>query len=180
MSHFFVSIDKGQKNIISQKIVKIDSDTNTFREMYDAITKDLFFVENVYVYVGKIDNKWFYVEEGLNDELSLMSELELKYIRFIIQPEEDTGESITRSRETQQNQTNIFNTMMERAREPYFPMLKREDTRRDLLYNDIIALLKKKQKNGWSGADSESFAKKFMERLVALLWYIDPHREKLI
>src|ERR1043166_6251852 len=100
MSHFFVSIDKGQKNIISPKIVKIDSDTNTFREVYDAITKDLFSVENVYVYVGKIDNKWFYVEEGLNDELSLMSELELKYIRFVIQPEEDTG--VTRSRETQQ------------------------------------------------------------------------------
>ncbi|PKK57548.1 hypothetical protein RhiirC2_797827 [Rhizophagus irregularis] len=66
----------------------------------------------------KIDNKWIYVEERLYDELSLILELELKHIRFIIQPEEDNGE--------------------------------------------------------------KSFANKFVERLVVLLWYIDPHREKLI
>ncbi|CAG8546439.1 12270_t:CDS:1, partial [Rhizophagus irregularis] len=45
----------------------------------------------------KIDNKWIYVEEKLYDELSLMLELELKHIRFIIQPEEDNGESSSRN-----------------------------------------------------------------------------------
>jgi len=40
--------------------------------------------------------------------------------------------------------------------------------------------LRKKQENGWGGVNSELFAKKFVERLVSLLWYIDPHREKLI
>jgi hypothetical protein len=73
--------------------------------------------------VGKIDNKWIYVEEGLYDEISLMSELELKHIRFVIQPEEDNGESSSRNQEIQQNQTNIFDTMMKRARH----MQKRED-----------------------------------------------------
>ncbi|PKK56878.1 hypothetical protein RhiirC2_799123 [Rhizophagus irregularis] len=71
---FFVSVDKCQKNIISQKIVRIDSNTNTFKEVYDAITKDLFSTRNVHVYVGKIDNKWIYIEEGLYDELSLMNQ----------------------------------------------------------------------------------------------------------
>ncbi len=40
--------------------------------------------------------------------------------------------------------------------------------------------MRKKQENGWGGVNSELFAKKFVERLVSLLWYIDPHREKLI
>ncbi|PKC10941.1 hypothetical protein RhiirA5_397792 [Rhizophagus irregularis] len=107
-------------------------------------------------------------------------QLELKHIRFIIQPEEDNGESSSRNQVVQQNKINIFDTMMERARQPYFSMQKREDIRCDILYNDVITLLRNKQKNGWSGVNSESFANKFVERLVALLWYIDPHREKLI
>ncbi|CAG8701912.1 hypothetical protein GLOIN_2v1768792 [Rhizophagus irregularis DAOM 181602=DAOM 197198] len=81
----------------------------------------------LHVYVGKIDNKWIYVEEGLYDELSLMLELESKHIRFIIQPEEDNGESSSRNQVVQQNKINIFDTMMERARQPYFSMQKRED-----------------------------------------------------
>ena len=43
MPHFFVSIDEGQKNIINQKIVKVDSNTTTFNKIYEAITKDLFY-----------------------------------------------------------------------------------------------------------------------------------------
>ncbi|CAG8539089.1 22726_t:CDS:2 [Rhizophagus irregularis] len=103
--------------------------------MYDAIKKDLFFTRNVRVYVGKIDNKW--------------------------RRREDNGKSNSRNQVIQQNKTNIFDNMMERARQPYFSMQKREDTRCDILYND-------------------SLANKFVERLVALLWYIDPHRNKLI
>jgi len=57
MPHFFVSVDEGQKNIIAQKIVKVDSNTTIFNEIYEAITKDLFYRQNVHVYVGKIDNK---------------------------------------------------------------------------------------------------------------------------
>uniref|UniRef100_U9TRZ8 Uncharacterized protein n=1 Tax=Rhizophagus irregularis (strain DAOM 181602 / DAOM 197198 / MUCL 43194) TaxID=747089 RepID=U9TRZ8_RHIID len=60
-----------KKNIISQKIVKIDSNTDTFKELYDVITKDLVSItRSVHVYyVGEINNKWIYVEEGLYDEM---------------------------------------------------------------------------------------------------------------
>jgi len=87
-----------------------------------------------------------------------MLELELKYIRFIIKPEENIGESSSISQGNQQNQTNVFQRMMEKAHQPYFPMLKKEDTRHDLLYNDVVSLLKRKQ-NGWRSKDSKSFAK---------------------
>ncbi|PKY33751.1 hypothetical protein RhiirB3_395051, partial [Rhizophagus irregularis] len=180
MPHFFVNINEDQKNIIEQKIVKVDSDTTTFNEIYEAIAKDMFYRRNIQVYIGKIDNKWVFVEEGLRDELSLMLELELKHIKFIVQPKEHIGETGFTDQSIQWNELNIFNRMMERVHQPYFPMLKRVDTRYDFLYNDVIALLKKEQRNGWRGTESESFAKKFVERLVALFWYIDPHRENFI
>ncbi|GBC42583.2 hypothetical protein GLOIN_2v1768792 [Rhizophagus irregularis DAOM 181602=DAOM 197198] len=75
------NVDEGKKNIINQKIVKSDSNTGTFKELYDVITKDLY---EVFI--------------------------------FVIQPEEDNGESSSRNQEIQQNQTNIFDTMMKRAR----------------------------------------------------------------
>ncbi|CAG8759393.1 10233_t:CDS:1, partial [Rhizophagus irregularis] len=114
-----------QKNIIEQKIVKVDSDTTTFNEIYEAIAKDMFYRRNIQVYIGKIDNKWVFVEEGLRDELSLMLELELKYIKFIVQPKEHIGETGFTDQSIQWNELNIFNRMMERVHQPYFPMLKR-------------------------------------------------------
>lgn len=84
MPHYFVSVNEGQKNIIEQKIVKVDSDITTFNEVYEAVAKDMFYGRNVQVYVGNIDKKWVCVEEGLHDELSLMLELELKHIKFIV------------------------------------------------------------------------------------------------
>jgi len=98
-----------------------------------------------------------------------MSELGLKYIRFIVQTEEPDDPP----QPTQPAGQTAFDIMMEYVRQPYFPPIKREDTQKDVLYNDIIALLKKKQRGGWS-ENQESFAKIFVNRLVALLWYINP------
>ncbi|PKK69764.1 hypothetical protein RhiirC2_780592 [Rhizophagus irregularis] len=81
MPHFFVSVDEGKKNIINQKIVKSDSNTGTFKELYDVITKDLY---EVFI--------------------------------FVIQPEEDNGESSSRNQEIQQNQTNIFESYAKKRR----------------------------------------------------------------
>jgi hypothetical protein len=109
----------------------------------------------------------------LYDDISLMSELELKYIRFIIYTEENNV-----VQQNQQFERNAFDIMMEHSHKPYFPSIKREDTRRDVLYNDVIALLKENQKNGWR-VDQEKIAKIFIKQLVDLLWYIDPHHDTL-
>ncbi|PKY35439.1 hypothetical protein RhiirB3_456242 [Rhizophagus irregularis] len=121
MVHFFVSVDEGQKNIISQQVIKIVEEICTFSEIYEAITEGVFGVCNVRVYVGKEDGKWNNLREGLYDDISLMSELELK-----------------------------------------------EDTQREVLYNDVIALLKENQKNGWR-VDQKKIAKIFIKQLVDLL-----------
>ncbi|CAB4399975.1 unnamed protein product [Rhizophagus irregularis] len=102
-----------------------------------------------------------------------MSELELKYIRFIVHTEENNI-----VQQNQQFERNAFDIMMEHSHKPYFPSIKREDTQRDVLYNDVIALLKENQKNGWR-VDQEKIAKIFIKQLVDLLWYIDLHHDTL-
>ena len=84
MIHFFVSVNEGQKNIISQQIIKVAEGIYIFDEIYKATTKDIFNNWNVKVYIRKGDSKWNYLKEELYDEISLMSELRLKYIRFIV------------------------------------------------------------------------------------------------
>ncbi|CAB4496012.1 unnamed protein product [Rhizophagus irregularis] len=128
MVHFFVSVDEGQKNIISQQVIKIVEEICTFSEIYEAITEGVFGVCNVRVYVGKEDGKWNNLREGLYDDISLMSELELKYIRFIVHTEENNI-----VQQNQQFERNAFDIMMEHSHKPYFPSIKREDTQRDQL-----------------------------------------------
>ncbi len=112
MIHFFVSINERQKNTISQQIIKVTEDACIFGEIYEATTEGIFGNRDVKVYVGKGDDKWNYLKEGLYDEISLMSELGLKYIRFIIQTEEpdDPPQPIQPAGQT------AFDVMMEHAR----------------------------------------------------------------
>ena len=88
MVHFFVSVNEGQKNIFGQQIIKVTEDTYTFYEIYDAVTEGIFGERDVKVYVSKRDNKWNFFREGLRNNLSLISKLKLKYIRFVVQTEE--------------------------------------------------------------------------------------------
>ncbi|RIA90741.1 hypothetical protein C1645_737633 [Glomus cerebriforme] len=88
MAHFFVSINKGQKNIIGQQIIKVTKNIHIFNKIYEAVTEGVFGERDVKVYVGKGHDKWNYLREELHDNISLMSELELKYIRFVLQTEE--------------------------------------------------------------------------------------------
>jgi hypothetical protein len=124
MVHFFVSVNEEQKNIIGQQIIKVAEDTCTFHEIYGAITEGIFGERDVKVYVSKGDDKWNFLREGLRDDLSLMSELKLKYIRFVVQTEERN----TMQRESQQFERNAFDIMIEYSRKPYFLLTKREDT----------------------------------------------------
>ena len=71
--------------------------------------------------MGNTGKRWVCVEEGLHEKLSLMLELELKHIKFIVQSEEHTGET---SFTDQQNEPNVFNRMMERARQTLLSYVK--------------------------------------------------------
>jgi len=57
MIHFFVSINKGKKNIISQQIIKVAEGICIFGEIYEATTEGIFGNRDVKVYIGKGDSK---------------------------------------------------------------------------------------------------------------------------
>jgi len=57
MIHFFVSINEGKKNIISQQIIKITKDAYIFGEIYEATTEGIFDNWDVKVYIEKGDGK---------------------------------------------------------------------------------------------------------------------------
>ena len=66
---------------------------------------------------------------------------------------------------------------MENANKLALPAIKKEETWHDLLYNNVIKLLKQ-EKVGWTGGLHKTVGKKFVEWLVVSIWYIDPHLQK--
>ena len=62
-----------------------------------------------------------------------MSELELKYIRFVVQTERNAVQ-----RKTQQLERNEFDIMIEHSHKPYFPSTKIENTQWDILYYSTV------------------------------------------
>ncbi|CAI2198061.1 4296_t:CDS:2, partial [Funneliformis geosporum] len=84
-------VNEGQKNIISQQIIKVAENACIFSKIYEATSKE----------------------------------------------PDDPPQSTQLAGQT------AFDIMMEQTRQPYFPTIKKEDTQKDVLYNDIIALLKK-------------------------------------
>ena len=67
---------------------------------------------------------------------------------------------------------------METSKTRKLPKKRNSITRHDLLYNDLIKLLEVKSL-GWYGESCESIGSNFIKALTDLLWYIDPHHEKL-
>jgi hypothetical protein len=51
-------------------------------------------------------------------------------------------------------------------------------SKKDKLYNDLINVLEQLSL-GWINVSHESIGNNFINRLTDLLWYIDPHHEKL-
>ncbi|GBB87231.1 hypothetical protein RclHR1_13680004 [Rhizophagus clarus] len=68
--------------------------------------------------------------------------------------------------------------IMKASRIPRLPKERNFVTRYDLLYNDLVKLLKV-ESLGWYGEHYESSGSGFIKALADLLWYVDPHHEKL-
>ncbi|CAG8744019.1 10655_t:CDS:2, partial [Dentiscutata erythropus] len=155
MGFFVVCVVRETKTIIPDKVVKVlQTETSQFYEIFDTATNDQFEDCVVRVFLRKPPENWVYVEEGL----------------------EDIAE--TSIQESHQN-SNAFELLMKNSQNIHLPELKKENTHRDLLYNDIIRLFQNKEV-GWKNAKHNTIGKGFIERLTAALWYIDPHRTKFI
>ena len=93
-------------------------------------------------------------------------------VKFTLKEQENS------EKRSRQNVINGLSKIMETSKIPKLPKERNFVTRRDLLYNDLVKLLKD-ESLGWYGECYESIGSGFIKALADLLWYIDPHHEKL-
>jgi len=115
---------------------------------------------------------WTNVRYGLSANLNLCEKFQPCHIKFTLKEQENS------EKRNRQNVTNGLSKIMETSRIPKLPKERNFVTRHDLLYNDLVKLLKDKSL-GWYGEYYESIGSRFIKALTDLLWYIDPHHEKL-
>ncbi|CAG8605100.1 7312_t:CDS:1, partial [Scutellospora calospora] len=169
MGFFVVCILRGTKTIIPDKVVNVLLTEHTlFNNVFNATTNDQFEDCIVRVFLRKPPEKWVYVEERLQGDVSMLFELNFTHIKFVL----DVAE--TSIQKSSHQGPNAFDLLMKNSQNTQLPELKKENTRRDLLYNDIICLLQNKEVR-WKNAMHNTIGKSFIEHLTAALWYIDPH-----
>jgi len=149
MPHFVVHDVEERKVLISSRIVKDTSlfskmQTLTFNDLFENLVQPEFWLRDVHIFVGKGDSKWNFVQDGLQDELSLLTMLGFTHIKFVIQP--DISQRFNNIQNTNKiSETNAFTILMENTNKLALPAIKKEKTRHDLLYNDVIKLLKQEK-----------------------------------
>src|SRR6266498_3975963 len=144
MPYFVVYVEEEHKVLISSKVVKDSSflskkQISTFNDLFENLVQSEFWLHEVYVFVENGDSKWNFVQAGLQDELSLLITLGFTHIKFVIQLE-DISQRLQNTNKI--SKTNAFIILMENANKLALPAIKKEENRRDLLYNDIIRLFK--------------------------------------
>uniref|UniRef100_U9T4T2 Uncharacterized protein n=1 Tax=Rhizophagus irregularis (strain DAOM 181602 / DAOM 197198 / MUCL 43194) TaxID=747089 RepID=U9T4T2_RHIID len=170
MGFFVVCVLKEAKTVISDKVVKVSpTDSFQFHDIFNAATNEQFESYGVQVFLRKPPEKWVYVEEGLEGDISMLFELKFTHIKFVLEATEASVQ--------EPQGPNAFDLLMRNSQLVCLPEQRKEDTRRDLLYNDIIKLLQSKEV-GWKSGTHSTLGKSFVERLTAALWYIDPHCTK--
>ncbi|CAB5393085.1 unnamed protein product [Rhizophagus irregularis] len=173
MLYLIVTVNEGIHSVLPEQIVTI-AENKQFSELYEAFTSGQFNNQGVKVYVrqNKVD-KWVEVSDGLSGDLTIMKVLGYNHVKFTL-----LVEPVAEDIEPPINFPDAFDIMMRNARQPKLPQKRTEHTRHDLLYNEIIDLLRN-QKAGWKGGIHQTLGKEFIERIVNVLWYIDPYLELL-
>ena len=170
-----VSVEEDTKTLIGPKIPNIN-DCITIEDIYKKVTLNIYDQREVEVY-GQVDakSKWILIEEYFDDDLKIITSLKFTEIKFKILPQLPVQQSPVQQ---QISQINPLNIIMQTAQQPQLSQLRRpENTRLDMLYNEIIMLFQKKNA-GWKEGLHNNIGKIFIEQLTQTLWYIDPHLHK--
>ena len=172
MLYLIVTVTEGIKCVLPERIITITENTQ-FSELYEIFTSGQFNNQGVRVYVrqNKAD-KWVEVSDGLNSDVKIMEVLGYNHVNFSLLIE------TIRNVDPPTSFPDAFDVMMRNARQLKLPQHCTEHTRRDLLYNEIIDLLRN-QKVGWKGGIHQTLGKEFVTRVANALWYIDPYLKLL-
>ncbi|CAG8562426.1 5820_t:CDS:2 [Funneliformis caledonium] len=88
MPHFVIQVEEERKVLISFRIVKdtslsLEKQTLTFNDFFKNLIQPVFRFREVHVFVGKGDSKWNFVQDDLQNELSLLITLGFTHINGV-------------------------------------------------------------------------------------------------
>jgi len=156
---------------LSEDAVELEP-TQTFNDLlFEVLGYDIFDQPVVVQFYNELTKNWAGVKYGLSASLSLCEKFQPCQVKFILKEQEILEKS------GEQN-INGLDKIMETNRICRLPKERNFVTRHDLLYNDLIKLLEV-ESLGWREEHYESIGSGFIKALTDLLWYIDPHHEKL-
>ncbi|UZO23562.1 uncharacterized protein OCT59_015896 [Rhizophagus irregularis] len=168
---FIVAVYKETK-LLNEDAVEMES-TETFSDLlFEVLGYDIFDQPIVVQFYNELTKNWTNVKYGLSANLNLCEKFQPCQVKFTLKEQESL------EKRNRQNGINGLSKIMETNRIPKLPKERNFVTRHDLLYNDLIKLLKD-ELLGWYGGSYESIGSGFIKALTDLLWYIDPHHEKL-
>ncbi|CAG8502059.1 8838_t:CDS:2, partial [Racocetra persica] len=117
----------------------IDTESPRFYNIFSVTTNDQFEDCIVQVFLRKPPENWVYIEEGLEGDILMLFELNFTHIKFVLEAVE------TSVQESFCQNLNAFDLLMKNSQNIHLPELKKENTCRDLLYNNIIRLFQNKE-----------------------------------
>jgi hypothetical protein len=168
---FIVAVYKETK-LLSEDAIEMES-SQTFDDLlFEALGYDIFDQPVIVQFYNELTKNWTNIKYGLNVSLSLCEKFQPCQVKFTLKVQENLPVEESRQK------TNALNKLMETSKICKLPKERNFITRYDLLYNDLIKLLEA-ESLGWNSGSYESIGSGFVKALADLLWYIDPHHEKL-
>jgi len=122
-------------------------------------------------FFNTLTNHWAGIRD-LNTKLIFCKNFEPYQLQFTL--------NTTESESLEDIRTNInpLERMMENSKRLHLLTKHLFVNRKDLMFNDLIDLLNQKSV-GWIIGIHETIGNSFVNKLIDLLWYIDPHHEKI-
>src|SRR5271154_3301596 len=168
---FIVAVYK-EKKLLNENAIEMETSLHTFNDLLlEVLGYDIFDQPVIVQIYNELTKNWAIVKYGLNANLNLCENFQQCQIRFTLKEHENL--------EQIDKHIDGLNKIMEASKMHRLPKERNFVTRYDLLYNDLIKLLEIKSL-GWYGSAHESIGGSFIKALADLLWYVDPHHEKLI
>ncbi|CAG8805918.1 23984_t:CDS:1 [Gigaspora margarita] len=178
MLYLLVQVNESTKYIISKHIISIESESNQFSDLFDAITLKQYNDREVKVFARREKSEgWREVDNGLNKDLKMLKILGFMQVKFCLVSVINLDIPDLTQNE-QGVKTDAFNILIRNSREPLLPQRCTEHNNYNRLYNKIIELFQA-QEVGWTNGLYETIEKTFINHLTSALWYIDPHLSTL-
>jgi hypothetical protein len=168
---WFIATVYKEKKLLSENAVEMEF-TETFGNLlFEILGYDIFDQLIVVQFYNELMKNWTNVKYGLSANLGLCEKFQLCQVKFILKKQENLEKE-------DEQKINSLSEIMKVSRIPRLPKKRNFVTRYDLLYNDLVVLLKVEALE-WYGECYKSIGSGFIKALADLLWYVDPHHEKL-